>query len=295
MLSILIPTYNYNTLPLVKELASQCKNLNIIFEIICQDDASNSELNIYNNKINELGNCSFQTNLHNLGRGKNINSLAQKAKYDWIVIMDCDMFPTNEHYIKTYYSEIQKSKSVAFYGGIAYITNNSNKGNLRYEYGLKREALKVADRTMKKNLGALTSNLLIQKKVYLKNLFSDEIKQYGYEDTLFLYQLEQNSINVVHLDNPLYHLNLETSEVFIEKTKLALENLKSIITIQPDLSKRIKLTSIYFKLKEYNLNILIVTLFELLKKKIYKNLTSKNPNLFLFDLYKLGLFCKLMR
>ena len=148
---------------------------------------------------------------------------------------------------------------------------------------------------MKKNLGALTSNLLIQKKVYLKNLFSDEIKQYGYEDTLFLYQLEQNSINVVHLDNPLYHLNLETSEVFIEKTKLALENLKSIITIQPDLSKRIKLTSIYFKLKEYNLNILIVTLFELLKKKIYKNLTSKNPNLFLFDLYKLGLFCKLMR
>lgn len=295
MLSILIPTYNYNALPLVKELENQCSELNIIFEIICQDDASNSELNVYNNKINELKNSSFYTNYENLGRGKNINSLAKKANYDWILIIDCDMYPTNGNYIKTYYSESQKLKSVAFYGGIAYKTNSSDKGNLRYEYGIKREALHITDRTVKKNLGALTSNLLIQKKVYLKNLFSDKITQYGYEDTLFLYQLELNSIDIVHIDNPLFHLNLETSDLFLEKTVLALQNLKSIITIQPELSKRIKLSFIYLKLKKYNLNYIIIILFELFKRIIHKNLTSKKPNLFLFDFYKLGVFCKLMR
>lgn len=293
MLSILIPTYNYNVLPLVKELENQCKNSNLIFEIICQDDASNSALNIENNKINELQNCSFQSNSENLGRGKNINSLAEKANYQWIVIMDCDMFPTTENYIKNYLSEIQNSNSSAFYGGIAYKINKSDEGNLRYEYGLKREALSVADRTSKKNIGALTSNFLIKKDVFLNHPFSTKIIQYGYEDTLFLYQLEKNSIEINHVDNPLFHLNLETSELFIEKTKLALENLKSIVILQPELVEKIKLTAVYFKLKRWKLTSLILFIFSIFEKRIYQNLTSKNPSLFLFDLYKLGFFCRL--
>ena len=44
MLSILIPIYNYNSYPLVQELHKQCLESDIDFEILCQDDASNSEL-----------------------------------------------------------------------------------------------------------------------------------------------------------------------------------------------------------------------------------------------------------
>ena len=51
MLSILITIYNYNLLPLVKELHQQCKDLNIEFEILTQDDASNSVYNSENEKI----------------------------------------------------------------------------------------------------------------------------------------------------------------------------------------------------------------------------------------------------
>ena len=40
MLSILIPTYNYNVYPLVMELKSQADELDLSYEILVQDDAS---------------------------------------------------------------------------------------------------------------------------------------------------------------------------------------------------------------------------------------------------------------
>ena len=59
MLSILIPTYNYNIAPLVNELFLQCELIpNLNFEILVYDDGSqlyHSE----NSKINNLKNCSF--------------------------------------------------------------------------------------------------------------------------------------------------------------------------------------------------------------------------------------------
>jgi len=293
MLSILIPTYNFNVYDLVCELKKQCNIAGIEYEIICQDDHSDSLMNIDNLKINLLENCTFISNSENLGRGKNINSLANKANYQWLLIMDCDMFPTNENYIKNYLSEIQKTNLSSFYGGITYKINKSDEGNLRYQYGSKREALNAAERTTKKNIGALTSNLLIKKEVFLKHPFSNEIIQYGYEDTLFLFQLEINSVEIIHLDNRLFHLNLETSELYIEKTKLALENLKSIVILQPKLIKKIKLTSTYFNLKRLKLTGIISIMYSVFEKRIYKNLTSKNPSLFIFDLFKLGFYCRL--
>ena len=50
MLSILIPTYNYNVYPLVSELQRQCLESKIEFEILCQDDASK----LLNLKIKKL-------------------------------------------------------------------------------------------------------------------------------------------------------------------------------------------------------------------------------------------------
>jgi glycosyltransferase involved in cell wall biosynthesis len=51
MLSILIPIYNYNAYPLVKELHSQCLEATIDFEIFCIDDASNEYESIITNSI----------------------------------------------------------------------------------------------------------------------------------------------------------------------------------------------------------------------------------------------------
>ncbi|MBS7255945.1 glycosyltransferase family 2 protein [Flavobacterium branchiicola] len=280
MLSILIPVYNYNALPLVNELVKQCNSCGINFEIFCQDDASNSSENTLNQEINSVTNGAFFINEINLGRGKNINSLAKKAKYDWLLILDCDTFPAQDNFIQNYISVISEAKNI-YFGGIIYEDKKPQKEHfLRWFYGQKRESLAI-----------LTSNLLIKKEVFMRFPFDESITKYGYEDLLFFSVLKKNNFEITRIENPTFHLNLETSQIFLEKTKTAIENLFLLYQsgkISSEDSKIIKSFDLLTKLKLVSF---LAFLFRKNKRSIEQNLLSEKPSLFLFDLYKLGYFC----
>lgn len=294
MLSILIPIYNYNSYPLVQELHKQSLECNINFEILCQDDASN-QIESENQKINSIENCNFSRNNLNLGRGKNINSLAEKAKFKWLLIMDCDTHPTKNNYIQNYISEIKDAEKVVF-GGIEYQKEKpANDQLLRWFYGIARESLSVEKRKTNPNGNALTSNILIQKSVFISNKFDESITKYGYEDLVFLSDLKKKGIAVKHIDNPTYHLGLETSQQFLEKTKTALENLKLITEITSLASSESKLLRVSILLKRLYLVSLISFVFKKTEQNIERNLLSQKPSLWLFDLYKLGYYCTIKK
>ncbi|WPO77146.1 glycosyltransferase family 2 protein [Flavobacterium sp. KACC 22761] len=281
MLSILIPVYNYAVLPLVNELVKQCNSCGITFEILCQDDASQSELNTKNQEINSFSNCSFLINEANLGRGKNINSLAQKAKYDGLLILDCDTFPAQDNFIQNYISAISNSEEKIVFGGIIYADKKPQKEQLlRWIYGQKRETVST-----------LTSNLWIKKEVFLEFPFDEEITKYGYEDLLFFSVLKRNNFEVFQIENPTFHLNLETSEVFLAKTKTALENLVFLHNSRKISSQESKIIKAFKILKKLKLIGFSNFIFKKNQNKIERNLLSEKPSLFLFDLYKLGYFC----
>jgi hypothetical protein len=292
MLSVLIPTYNYNVFALVLELHKQCLESGIEFEILCQDDASNQFL-YENQKINSLENCNFSTNNSNLGRGKNINFLAEKGKFEWLLIMDCDTFPTKNNFIQKYISQINEGEKVV-YGGIKYKKEKPNNDQLlRWFYGNVRESLSVEKRNTNPNGNALTSNILIKKTIFISNKFKESITKYGYEDLVFLSDLKKKEVLVKHIDNTTYHLGLETSKQFLDKTKIALENLKLITkTISLDNSES-KILSIHGFLKRFYLVDFVASLFKKTERKIERNLLSQKPSLTLFDFYKLGYFCSL--
>ena len=287
MLSILIPVYNYDVIPLALELNKQCLESKIDFEILCQDDASNSKLNEENEIINSLENCSFFVNSNNLGRGKNINSLAKKTKHDYLLILDCDTFPTQNNFIKNYISTTNNIENLVVFGGIQYKKEKpENEKLLRWVYGNKRETLSLKVRNQKPNIRALTSNLLIQKKLFLETLFDESITKYGYEDLVFLSDLEKKEIFVTHIENTTYHLGLETSQQFLEKTKIALENLKIISKSRSFNVSDSKLLGFYVLLKRLYLSTFISFIFKKTERIIERNLLSKKPSLLLFDFYK---------
>ena len=133
MLSILIPTYNYNVFPLVLELKHQADKLGINYEILVQDDFSQDFIN-ENYKTNSLTNCDFSINSQNLGRGKNINLLCSKSKYEYVLIVEADALPENEFYLKNCIEKLSKSTSVLF-GGVKYPTIIPPKEKmLRWKY-----------------------------------------------------------------------------------------------------------------------------------------------------------------
>ena len=283
MLSVLIPVYHYNALPLVNELVKQCNFNGIIFEILCQDDASDSQENSLNHEINLISNCSFFINEANLGRGKNINSLAQKAKYDWLLILDCDTFPADSNFIQKYIDAVSDSSKNILFGGIIYEDKKPEKEKLlRWIYGQKRETQSI-----------LTSNLWIKKEVFLQNPFDESITKYGYEDLCFFSVLRKNNFEVSLIKNPTFHLNLETSEVFLNKTKTALENLVFLYNANKISGEESRIIKAFELLKNLKLIRFSAFLFNKNQIKIKRNLLSENPSLFLFDLYKLGYFCNL--
>ena len=293
MLSILIPVYNYDVLPLVNEVVKQCNCIGIDFEILCQDDASNSTKNILNQEINLLPNCSFFINQSNLGRGRNINSLAKKSKYDYVLIMEADSFPENQSYIKNYI-EVLKIPETVIFGGVKYPETIPPKEKiLRWKYGLKRETKSLKHRLKNNYDFVFTWNLLLKKEILLKYPFPEFISEYGYEDLIFIKNLRKNSIAVHHIENHLVHLNNENSIDFIRKTESAISNLQNLISEQKIDYEEVKLTRVYSVLNKLHLKGIIKTFYSKNKSKMIRNLTSPNPNLYLFDFYKLGYLCSL--
>lgn len=293
MLSILIPIYNYDSFPLIKELHNQCIECQIDFEIICIDDAS-TECKSNSCLIALLTNCSFATLPQNIGRSKIRNLLATKSKYDWLLFLDCDTFTESSQYIPNYIKQINTSTKAAFFGGIKYSKNKPNPDQLlRWVYGRKREAIALQERMKEPYKTAFVSNFLIKKTVFESALFDEKIRSYGYEDFFFIQSLKNKNIDILPIENPLLHLNLETSSLFLSKTKTALETLFSIskgnLHIETD-SKIIKTYKILCLLK---MDYMVSILYQSLKSKLEENLTSKKPSLFLFDSYKIGYFCYL--
>jgi hypothetical protein len=273
-------------------LHNQCKDCGIAFEILCQDDASNL-FKIENQKINSLENCNFSVNNLNVGRGKNINFLAEKSKFDWLLIMDCDTFPTENNYIQKYISQINEGEQVV-YGGIEYQKEKTAADQLlRWFYGNARESNSVEKRKTNPNGNALTSNILIQKKLFISNQFDESITKYGYEDLVFLSDLKKKGILIKHIDNPTYHLGLETSEQFLAKTKIALENLKLISENNSIYNSESKILKVYNIFKQLYLTSFISFIFKKTERNLEHNLFSKKPSLLLFDLYKLGYYCSI--
>ena len=84
MLSILIPTYNYNIEALVTELHAQATACDIDFEILCYDDGStNLDLIASNKSINLLKNTSYKVLKSNIGKEDRVLTPLLGPKKGW--------------------------------------------------------------------------------------------------------------------------------------------------------------------------------------------------------------------
>lgn len=292
MLSILIPTYNFNVYPLVTELKNQADNLGITFEILVQDDASKNFLE-ENREINLLQHCAYTLNHTNLGRGNNINLLNNQAKFDYVLIMEADAFPEKKTYLKDLIAAINK-ETIVLFGGVTYPNQEPDKDKLlRWKYGNERESVSLSERLKNPYHFVFTWNLLLKKEILSKHHFPYNVKDYGYEDVVFIKQLKENKIPIQHIENQLLHFNSETSKTFIEKTEKALTTLHQLIVNKKLDLNDIKIGKAYSIITFWQLERFFCYFFEKISKKIVANLTSSNPSLILLDVYKLGYFCLL--
>lgn len=291
MLSILIPTYNYNTYSLILELQRQCNTCNFDYEILCLDDASNL-FNEENQRINSLTNCYYSILEKNIGRSAIRNLLAEKAKNEWLLFLDSDVMPTNSNFISNYLDCLNLNHEIIL-GGYKYQNHTPRSTEiLRYKYGKSREEKSALERNLNPYKSIFSGNLSIKKKLFLTTNYSGPEKIYGM-DIYFSYQLFKNKIAVLHIDNPIFHLGLENNEQFFNKSLESVRSRKEIMINLEGIEEINPLIKYYKLLNKYRLTRLYKMLFKPLEPLFKKNILSNNPNLLCFDLYRLGYICNL--
>jgi len=292
MLSILIPTYNYNIVPLVNKVYKQALDAKVIFEIIVVDDCSTNKAVVDKNKeTEELEFCTFLKNNQNIGRTATRNLLANTAKHNQLLFLDADVLPKYDNFISNF-NLTETNNYQVIYGGVCYYERKPEENKvLRWKYGKEREAKSVAQR-LKEPFFIISQNLMIQKEVFFK-MNTINTNAYGL-DILFSNNLKINNIIVNHIDNPVYHLGLETNNTFIKKS---LEAVKTTFQLEEEegvIDNDLRpLQKSYLKLKKNRLTSLFSFFISKFKTLMERNFLSKNPNLFWFDLYRLNYYIEL--
>ena len=290
MISILIPCYDYNAYPLVSKLEKQALILNINFEIICIDDASFSSKNETNQKINLLTNSRFIESKKNLGRIKNRLLLAENSQYNWLLFIDVDANPIGESFLKNYTSYIDKG--TIFFGGSVYKKSENTNCSLRYKFGKKREEINSIQRSKNPYKYISSRNFMCKKDVIVETLSKIESVSYG-NDYVFGSILKRKNINITHFDNPVLIENIEENSIFIRKTHQALDNVIKCYKEGKLQKHSITLLKVYKILDVLFMKGVFIKLTNIFRDKIEQNLHRENPNLFLFDVYRLNYICKI--
>jgi len=294
MLSILIPTYSYNVYDLVLELHRQCLELNITFEIIVIDDGSKSKVNNQNDRINLLENCVFICLKENIGLSSNRNLLTSKAIFENLLFIDGDSIIINANYIIDYINII-KENDIIYGGRVHPKTVHNSKQKLRWKYGKFVEDKTALQRNLAIYKTLMFNNTLIKKSCFNAIKFDSNLTKYGHEDTLFAYQVSLHNLKVKHIENPIEHGDIDESPIFISKIKNGLDNIISIEKSNRIDLKFVKILQLHHFLKKIKLDFVVASFYILFNKTMHWQLTSNNPSLFLFHLYRIGYICSLKR
>ncbi|MFA5046111.1 MAG: glycosyltransferase [Paludibacter sp.] len=289
MLSILVPTNNYNITRLVADLHQQAMDSYVDFEIIVMEDGS--KLYVEENKIvADFEFCRHIVLENNIGRSAVRNKLADEASYGHLLFMDCDAEVSSEHFVEKYISFCREECVVI--GGTAYDPNENNTAySLRLKYGREREARTAIERD-KNNFA--TFNFLISASIFNRVRFDETIRGYGHEDMLFGHQLHQLGYEFIQIENPLIHKGLDDNETFLKKTEEGTRNLFLLSQTgrYPFLMDESKLLHMFIRINKLKLTRLFALKFDILKSILVKQLCVESPSLLLYDLYKILFLCK---
>lgn len=285
-LSILIPVYNYEIAPLVISLEKQTKKLDIPYEIRCYDDGSDLWYKKRNRRVDWKDFLVYSELKENIGRSKIRNLLADDAVFDSLLFIDCDSKVLNDDFIEQYL--VKAFSNDVVFGGTEYALELDNpEHSLRWKYGRKREVKSSQYRKINPYENVTLNNLFVTKEVFNRCRLDESIVTYGHEDTKFAYSLRNLSIPIAHIDNPVEHIGLEPNHIYLDKT---IEGVRNLLKISKEnIGHETRLYKSYMFLKKTFLAPSYRFFYGMFKKHIETNLTSKNPILFYFDLYKLNL------
>lgn len=287
MLSVCIPVYNTSVRALAEALNAQVQGLDAgdEVEVLLLDDGSDPAYVDLNAPLAELPAVCFMKQ-SNAGRSAVRNRLADLAQGTFLLFVDSDC-QVPEDFLARYLAVCREGRVVV--GGLAYPPRPVDRALLlRWKVGVHREMRSVGARQQQPYHHFLSSNFLIPKALFRQLRFEQNLIGYGHEDTLFGQALRQQQTEILHIDNPVTHLGLDSAVQYLPKVKESVGNLLRIVE-QGYEADGFRLWRAHQKLQGAGLARPLAYLFRWMETPLRKALSGPFPSLFLLDFYKLGL------
>lgn len=290
MISVLIPIYNQDVTELVSKIHNQITALHISFEILCFDDDSEKMWQLKNKSLSQFDSVNYCELSQNLGRSKIRNKLVRESSYKSLLFLDSDSKIISTDFIKTYLDAFDRYKIIN--GGRIYPnqTPNDESKILHYTYGIKKEAKPADHRLRKPALYFHTNNFIVDRELALAFPFPEGLTNHGYEDLAFATRLENNGIQIHHINNPVEHQDIVSTNEFLGKMEESSTSLVHLYSNQEIM--KTPLIRAYEVLKRTLTVRRFISLYESNVSYITKNLHSAKPSMHYLDMFKLYHFCK---
>ena len=251
-LSILVPYYHDDPIPLISALDEQCRGqLNV--EILLYDDGTNDE-GLDQKILAEVKNCKAVVRLfiakQNNGRSFARNQLTQYAKANWVLFLDADMRPQTDRFVSNYLELIAAGSADAIFGGFN-VPNNVKDRDQELHRALSEisDCLSLEQRQAAGPQFVASSNLAVRKLVLETEPFDSEFTGWGWEDSEWAARISKQ-FSLIHAENPAIHLGLETTDTLLRRFQTSGPNYLRFTLKHPDVAQTLPLYNIIQKLRK---------------------------------------------
>ncbi len=293
MISVLIPTFNYDITDLVATIHNQLSESGVQFEIICHEDGSDNKKHTSNKSITNFDHTKHLISKNNIGSVFSRQKLAEEAQYSWLLFLDADVMPKFNDFITKYINVIYKNSHSAIYGGICYHNKNINPNtSLRWKYGRLKEQVSAKKRNKLPFKHLLSANFLIRKDVFM--LLNSKITENSYGlDNYFSALFKQNNYSVLHINNETFHLGIEENYIYLKKKKKAAKTLLHLYRLGKLKTSQNGLLSLYITCEKVGMHYIFSYFYTYCKTIMETHLLGKNPAIEILQLYRISYLCYL--
>lgn len=296
MISILIPTRDFDCFALARDLQRQCAELStedsaFQYEVIILDDGSTPAFYArLRSEVETLAGCRVVRAAQNVGRARGRNLLAAEARFGHLLFIDSDAQVCTPDFIRRYWAARNGADVVC--GALRNPAPPPQRGHeLRYRYEKAAERRRPATYRNAHPYDCFTTfNVMFRAGVFRTLRFDERCVDYGYEDALMGLMLRRHGFSIQHIDNPLVHTGIDTNREYLVKTETA---LRTLAHLGEPMQSRAGAARLYTALRRYHLAPAAAATFRCLSSLLRRNLLSRHPSLLLFQLYKAGFYCQL--
>lgn len=292
MISVCIPVYNFVIVDTARALLREADQWGLDVELVVFDDHSLPYFERANRELRSEARVRYLPLIENIGRSRIRNRLADYAKGEWLLFMDCDMALPQGAFLQQYDDYTRTNVDVVC-GGISYGPRpDSDDSLLRWRTEMRNARHMARLRRLGLHQPLSTGNFMIRRSLYQRVRFNESLTGYGQEDQLFSLELAQTGARVVWIDNPLSHLGYEHNLDFLHKTEESILNLVRVWNANPAFHATMRRASnrliAALTLQRLGLARPVARLFHMAKGLLRRMVLQGHRPMVFFNLYQMG-------